>query len=283
MTAFWLTQGQNNLCLQPISGMVANIEIRSVYHKLVPRFLRELVHPIVRPKVSLLRIHARYHSGGAVVSGPFAGLRFNNKYFDLPKVLGTYEIEIHPVFERLRNRSFRTVVDVGAAEGYYAVGMLLWNKECSVIAYEGNTDYHESIRYLARANNVEHRLDLRGLCDETSLRGIGDELAEAFMIVDVEGYEKTLLNPETVPALRAATILVEVHDCFVEGCTETLRQRFSPTHHITSYTSRDRFVSEYPVASGLMQRGFMQSTVVKAIGDGRTEINGWLLLEPKNG
>jgi hypothetical protein len=256
--------------------------MRNLYRKIVPPSLRRLIHPIARPKLGLLLLHARYHSAGAVISGPFAGMRFNNKYLDLPKILGTYEIELHDVFDRLKARNFRTVVDVGAAEGYYAVGVALWNRECSVIAYEENRKYHESIRYLARANGVEARLDLRGCCDEEDLNSLGSELSEAFLIVDVEGYEKILLNPETVPALRTATVLVEVHDCFVAGCTETIIDRFSGTHEISSFTSRDRYVTEYPLSSSFAKRSFMQATVTKAISDGRTEVNGWLLLEPKN-
>ena len=254
--------------------------MRNLYHRVVPLFVRELVHPIVRPKLGLLRLHARYHSEGAVVSGPFAGMRFNNRYLDLPKILGTYEIELHDVFNKLKGRRFSLIVDVGAAEGYYAVGSLLWNRECSVIAYEGNHNYHESIRYLAKANNVDSRLDLRGLCDEESLRDLASKLEKAFLIVDVEGYEKVLLNPDTVPALKTATILVEVHDGFVEGCTETILQRFNGSHSISSFTSRDRFASEYPIESGLFKLPSMSSTVIKAIGDGRTMQNGWLLLEP---
>jgi hypothetical protein len=229
-----------------------------------------------------LRLHARYHSEGAVVSGPFAGMKFNNKHFDLPKILGTYEIELHEVFDRLKGRKYLNVVDVGAAEGYYAVGVMVWNKECSVIAYEGNSNYHESIRYLARANNVEARLELRGVCNEENLNSLGSQLSKAFIIVDVEGYEKILLNPERVPALRTATILVEVHDCFVKGCTETIIERFRDSHEISSFKSRDRYVSEYPLDSGFSRHSLMQSTVIKAIGDGRTEPNGWLLLEPKD-
>jgi hypothetical protein len=256
--------------------------MRNIYHKVVPLFLRRLVHPIARPRLGLLRLHARYHSKGAVVSGPFAGMKFDNKQFDLPKILGTYEIELHEVFDRLKDRNFQKVIDIGAAEGYYAVGTMLWATNCSVVAYEANSTYHESIRYLAKANKVESRLDLRGVCDEESLNRLGSQLSQAFVIVDVEGYEKILLNPEKIPALRTATILVEVHDCFVEGCTETIINRFRDSHEISSFKSRDRSVSEYPVSSSFAKRSFMQTTVIKAIGDGRAEPNGWLLLEPKN-
>lgn len=253
---------------------------RRVYHSLVPLFARRLLQPITHPGLTVLRLHTRYHSAGTVVSGPFAGMKFNNKYLDLPKILGTYEIELHEVFCRLRDRDYLKVVDIGAAEGYYAVGVALWNPKCSVTAYEANPNYHESIRYLAKVNNVESRLELQGSCNGESLNNLGDELRNAFVIVDVEGYEKTLLDPQTVPALQTATILVEVHDNFVEGCTDAIIQRFHDSHKISAYESRARRVTEYPLKSIFSQFEFMHPAVINAISDGRTEPNGWLLLEP---
>ncbi len=263
------------------SGMVAKEDLRSIYRGFVPIFLRRLLQPITHPRLTALRLHTRYHSAGTVVSGPFAGMKHNHKYLDLPKILGTYEIELHEIFCRLRDRDYLKVVDIGAAEGYYAVGVALWNPRCSVTAYEANPAYHESIRYLAKVNNVESRLELQGSCNEDSLNNLGDELRNAFVIVDVEGYEKTLLDPKTVPALQTATILVEVHDCFVEGCTDAIIQRFHDSHKISSYESRVRKVTEYPVKSIFTQFKFMHPAVINAISDGRTEPNGWLLLEPK--
>ena len=162
--------------------------VRSIYHRVMPIFLKRLLQPVIHPRLTLVRLHTRYHSAGIVVSGPFAGMKFNNKYLDLPKILGTYEIELHQIFSRLRDRDYLRVVDIGAAEGYYAVGVALWNPRCSVTAYEANPIYHESIRYLAKLNNVESRLELQGSCNEDSLNNLGDELRNAFIIVDVEGY-----------------------------------------------------------------------------------------------
>jgi len=208
-------------------------------------------------------------------------MKYNQKSFDLPKIFGTYEIELHEVFYRLGNRDYLNVIDVGAAEGYYAVGVMLWNSQCSVTAYEANPAFHESIRHLAQINNVASRLELKGMCNEDSLNNLGDKLIGAFIIVDVEGYEKKLLDPQAVPGLQKATILVEVHDNFVEGCTDTIIQRFQDSHEISSYKSRVRKVEEYPIKSSITRYRVMQSAIVNAISDGRTEPNGWLLLEPK--
>jgi hypothetical protein len=34
-------------------------------------------------------------------------------------LLGTYELELHPVLARLRDRKFTRVLDIGASMGYY--------------------------------------------------------------------------------------------------------------------------------------------------------------------
>src|SRR5262245_45426434 len=62
----------------------------------------------------------------SVQHGPFKGLA----YFDetvwgsiTPKWLGSYEAELHPAIEEIISRPYETIIDVGCAEGYYAVGL----------------------------------------------------------------------------------------------------------------------------------------------------------------
>src|SRR5436305_14622456 len=78
------------------------------------------------------RITERFvaHHGLTVQRGPFAGLRFprfavGRGEMVVPQLLGAYEEELHPVFEELAPRRFDRIVDVGASDGYYAVGMAL--------------------------------------------------------------------------------------------------------------------------------------------------------------
>jgi len=41
----------------------------------------------------------------------------------LPKLVGSYEAELHGVIEELIGRDYRTIIDIGSAEGYYVVGL----------------------------------------------------------------------------------------------------------------------------------------------------------------
>ena len=256
--------------------------IRDLYHNWVPRSVRQALTPILHPRITLLRHLALRHASGAIVSGPFKGMRFDKNPMSLPIVLGTYELEIQEVFDLLADHQFSRIVNIGAAEGHYAVGVALWKPQCQITAFEENSIYHSSIQRLAECNGVGSRVTIRGSCQPEDLQAMGEELNDSFIIMDVEGYEKELLDPEKVPALRVATILVEVHDCFVPGCDEAIRRRFEESHLISSFTSRPRVFSEYPIKTGISGLGFMRSAQVYCSSDGRAEPNGWLLLERKD-
>src|SRR5215204_4418004 len=62
-----------------------------------------------------------------VQEGPFAGMRYLSETRDpiLPKLVGSYEAEIQPWIRAAITQRYRRVIDVGCAEGYYAVGMAL--------------------------------------------------------------------------------------------------------------------------------------------------------------
>ena len=51
-------------------------------------------------------------------------------------LLGTWELELTEIWERILANDYSLMVDVGAAEGYYAVGMNLRKPNAEVIAYE---------------------------------------------------------------------------------------------------------------------------------------------------
>ena len=78
-------------------------------------------------------------SDGRVLRGPFAGMvyavdAFASAYF--PKLIGCYEREIHEILESVIRRGYRRIIDIGCAEGYYAVGLALRCPESSVLAID---------------------------------------------------------------------------------------------------------------------------------------------------
>ena len=152
-----------------------------------------------------------------VLSGPFAGLRYPPSFVPLqlfagPYQVGSFELELHPAVERIAAAGPATVVNVGSAEGYYAVGMALRAPAARVIGFELDADLRAAAARLAAANGVADRLDLRGLCTVGELAALepapGGPTA---VIMDCEGAESELADPERVPWLLAATLVIELH------------------------------------------------------------------------
>ena len=97
--------------------------------------LRRVVPARCRP-IGYLDHLARRRTAGLVHAGPFAGMRYVDRSVGscfIPKLLGTYERELAPKIERICRRQPGLVVDVGAAEGYYAVGLAMRIPEARII------------------------------------------------------------------------------------------------------------------------------------------------------
>jgi hypothetical protein len=187
--------------------------------------------------------------GDVVRVGPFAGmhypLRASGQGGLLPKLLGTYEQELHAVLDAELRLAPDVVIDIGAAEGYYAVGLALRLPGTRVIAFEMERPLHAAIRHLARANGVAGRIEIRGACTLASLAIVpavpgGRRAPRVLVVCDVEGAEDTLLRPDRAPVLRTATIIVETHDALCPGVSDRLRERFARSHDLTVVPSVER-------------------------------------------
>lgn len=90
-----------------------------LYHVVVstPMFSRYMGWRRSRLKHTYIATH-----GNIVASGPFAGMRLHPEYSELPKFLGTYEANLHPAIRRLTARRYDVILNIGCAEGYYAIG-----------------------------------------------------------------------------------------------------------------------------------------------------------------
>jgi len=180
---------------------------------------------------------------GRIASGPFKGLRYIQEAVGsqwAPKLLGTYEMELAPVIEGIIGKPPAQVVNIGAAEGYYAVGLAWRMSSTRVVAFEVQQARHKLLKDFAAANGVAERIEVRGACLPDSLNDALQAGASTVVICDVEGAEVELLDPHEVPALRLADILVELHDFVNPDVESVLRERFAPTHGISEIRARPR-------------------------------------------
>ena len=191
-------------------------------------------------------------TGGKVASGPFAGMRYVRESVGsqwAPKLLGTYEMELSPVIEEIVRRAPSRIVDIGAAEGYYAVGLAQRIPASSVVAFEAEESRHALLRELASSNEVLDRVQIKGRCTAASLSESLDETARTLVVCDIEGAELDLIDPATAPGLRHADVLVEIHPWGHEQMSEAIWQRFQETHAIREIDARPRALVDLPSAA----------------------------------
>jgi hypothetical protein len=173
---------------------------------------------------------------GIVQGGPFRGMRLlRQKSWGAgeisPKLLGCYEAELIPSVIEAMAKKYPKVINVGCAEGYYAVGLARRMPLARIVAYDTSRAAQSVCKDNAELNGVAGRVAVRGECTRAAL---AEELADGvptFIVMDCEGAEMLLLDPASVP-LEHCDILVECHDLFNPEITPTLLDRLSRTHSV---------------------------------------------------
>jgi len=177
-----------------------------------------------------------------VRNGPFRGMKYpSGKSVGselIPKLLGSYERELHPLLARLRSREYSEIVDIGCAEGFYAVGLALLFPQARIFAYDTNPEGIRLCRRMAQANGVVNRLTTGAFCDALQLQRL-PLTRRALILCDCEGYEKHLFTPETVRVLAAHDVLIEIHDMIDISISERMEKVFRDTHELEVIISVD--------------------------------------------
>lgn len=252
-------------------------------YKRLPEGFRVRLRPLKRPAWSIFGAALWRATGGITARGPFRGMRQGPVHFRAALV-GTYERELDEWFERLLGPStdpFERVVDVGGGTGYYAAGLTLRLPHARMTVFEIELAAREVIADTLKRNGLSGRVTIRGECTVATL---GDSLAgnaRTLVVMDVEGAERTLLDPAAVPALDQATIVVETHDVFAPGVHDAIKARFASTHSVEERRGVPRTLADYPPGLLPRLRRLMPGVALASIDEMRVEPYGWLLLTPR--
>jgi len=187
--------------------------------------------------------HLIERTGNVVQSGPFAGMRCLPAYGGsvyAPRLLGTYEEELTPIWDAAPP----LVVDVGAAEGYYAVGLA--RRGHRVIAYEADP---------ALAAICGRNAELNGVAVEMRGAAGPDFLTEtpALVIMDIEGAETAVLSAMPADRRARADFVIETHTVARRPTAPDVARLLEPTHEVTVIWQQPRDPSGHPLISRLTQ------------------------------
>lgn len=170
-----------------------------------------------------------------VVGGVFAGLKYSSREARcsaiIPKLLGTYEHEIAPVLSRLLLSKYKCCLDVGSAEGYYAIGIARMLPDCIVYAIDPDADALRLCEANAKLNECSNRIVCIAKISASDLASFVFK-QPSLVISDCEGFEKHLFTKNSVRNLKNSDVIIEVHEFIDSSIPQHLKDVFAISHSL---------------------------------------------------
>jgi hypothetical protein len=171
--------------------------------------------------------------GLTVLEGPFRGMRYPKRSLmdrdGIPLLFGTYELELQPIIEEVATERYNCIVDIGSAEGYYAVGLALRTKT-PVHAFDCEPRERHYLRRMAQLNGVGNLIRTSSWCEPKDLSRLVKG-RRCLVISDCEGFEFDLFNDECVNAVGSSDLIIELHESAAAlNARKELLERFHETH-----------------------------------------------------
>ena len=174
------------------------------------------------------------HHGTTVWQGPVQGLDFLPQSAEgchIAKLMGCYEQPLQAHIQAAIEAQYPVVLNIGCAEGYYAVGMARHMPTTQVLAHDLDPKAQQICAGLAARNGVSQRVTVGARFAPADFAHHAGQ--RVLVLCDIEGGERQLLDPRLAPALAGFDLIVEAHEGLVPGITQLLRERFQASHDIT--------------------------------------------------
>jgi predicted O-methyltransferase YrrM len=222
----------------------------------------------------------RRRLGPCVVAGPFQGQRLaDGEGWSAPDLgallLGCYEEQLHPAIEQIVSVQPDVVVNIGCAEGYYAVGIARRCAGTHVVAVDTDERAAQHVRGNAEINGVGDRVEFRASFDLDDFNEILARASTPVAVLDCEGAEIHYVDPTRVPAMAKSMLLVELHDFIVPGVAQELRRRLERSHHVVEISESGRDPHRRPELHDL---GTAERYL--AVSEDRPTTMSWILATP---
>ena len=219
-----------------------------------------------------------------VAHGAFKGMKLNKKLWwskndRITQTLGIYEEHILKKITHFAKSGTSTLIDVGAADGYFAVGMAYSNICQKVYAFEIEKEGRDRLLENANANKCNNKIKVFGKADVESISKIIKGEDKVIVLIDIEGGEYELFNEDMLTVLRGNYVICELHPWMVDGGDSLQIKLLSKASEqfnvelIKRDTYRPNMFSEFDNLS--------DEERLIAVGEGREKNMQWMVLTPK--
>lgn len=257
--------------------------VKSNVIDILNRHIEELKKETIENRRRMISTQLNQSFCGIIRYGPFKGFQFSSESWwgaadRANMLLGLYEQEVLACLLRLPKR-YRYFIDVGAADGYYGIGVIVGKIFEKSWCYEVSEQGQHIIRVNAQLNNVSDQIVIRGKAGSTIHNDFSeDEAAQSVLFIDIEGGEFELINEKLLEKFKYSIIFIELHDWFFSDGAEQvdrLRMNIEKFFKITSLTTTSRDLS---VFNELQKMSDTDRWLICSEGRGR--LMTWWRLDP---
>lgn len=206
-------------CIKPFVYFFKNIEAQKYWvdRAATDKYIKNtiLIEPIVKHGFFKGMKYPGFNAAGSAV---------------YPKFMGSYEIELKTILQQIMANKYDVIIDVGCAEGYYAIGLARLFPNATVYAYDTEEYARNLCQQIASLNNVQDRVKIKGTLNADELMNFDFSNKRALIISDCEGFEKQLFTENNIQNLVNCDVLIETHDLFDLTISSYLKELFSKTH-----------------------------------------------------
>ena len=223
-------------------------------------------------------------ASGIVDRGPFKDMKLGQKVHwgkaDVAaKIYGLYESEILDI---IKDKKFDALVNLGAADGYYPIGMLMQNMISHAYCFEENPLGKKYINENAKLNNISNNITMFGRADTEFHSQLPEGVAgkNNLLLCDIEGGEFDLFTKDVVSAFNRSMFIIELHDEVFEYDNAVQKRKilidlFSD-FDVQIIQSKPKQWSDIPQISALSD-----NDRALVCSEGRRGLGEWLIAIPK--
>ena len=277
-----------NILKKLVIIIISNDVIYKFFDKLLTygwmiKFQRELLDR-KKNEIKQNTIISKVFKTPIVLNGPFKGLKypkFKSRSSSLySKLIGSYEMELHSTIKQVIDNKYDQIINIGCAEGYYAVGLAIRLPNAEILAYDIDSEARDLTLKMATLNGVSERVFINKNFDTNSFKKI-DFNKKTLIISDIEGYERYIFVPSVLNYLKKCSLIIETHDWVDIQISSNLEKIFSPTHNIKSILSvGDNIKAKTYKFKELKDADLL--TKFRIFEEGRRFVDEWLIMSPKN-
>ncbi|MBL4576770.1 MAG: hypothetical protein JKY51_11880 [Opitutaceae bacterium] len=221
---------------------------------------------------------------GTIQRGPFEGMQLNgvaniSQAAHGLKIFGLYESPIMDTM--LEWCPAEVLVDIGAGDGYYPVGMLRANLVKRAVCFEATEAGRKAIQINADLNDVGDRIEIRGRASSDftkTIEGLNLPPQQTIILCDIEGGEFEVITRELIENLSGAKFVIELHEQLIDQDKTQLRQKilsaFPENYQTTILSDSPRQWKGIPELEAMhdLDRALITS-------EGRKLLGEWLIAE----